>query len=845
MNAFKKILKGIGLGLSLSLILVQVVNGACVPGDNYYTPLCSIDTTPPNCSAYNSPEACAAAGPGCCEWKEGGGEQLPPPSGCEICGAFSWLNLGAWLQCITVYLLTFPFRIPLAIIAFIGYGVGYAILYVGMAVVPWIVNQIIQASLTFDITRLEPINKGWEAIKAVSLEFISLFLLVVGLATILRIAEYHARKVLVGLIVAALLISFSYRISVEVVKLGNLFTQKVKGVLEGALGIATSKDDFLNASSIFTNLNGILTTSGLSALNRIFCCDGSWWAFFYDVPTLTGNARGPIVAKLVLITLLPWIIASIIFFIFSSFVAFGLVFLLRTIFLIVLVIVSPIAFITAALRTKEIEKIFPGFLNWNGWWSTFFEWSFVGVNLVIWLTIAGLILKIGSGLLVSNTTSSDLSTSFLIATEGLMTTTSAQMTEPLKEPLRALIVYLIPTLGAAAAIFFGSITSPALARQFSGAVFGFLRQVTSALMTAGAVAVGAFAGAAAGAAVSGAKAIREAEGARGKLEAFAKTAFNVPARGLGALAKEGVTGGLRAAITPLPPEVRKEMITAWRRRVSGEEAKKYVEDVEKKKGPKGVQDVVENKFKTHSDLERMEGIKKAMEERYDKEEWAKDKKIRELMLRVFEDAAKKGDKKTMGMMERRLLLSLGGDFLKRKMEIGKYTEKDIEEDVKSRVFTQEQGKLMKELMEKVKRKEKLSAEEEKALKDLNITKVIAGVKTADDIKQLRKEVIHEEAAMTAMQKFWTGHQWGAAAREFGKELVDALEPLINQLRTFKETNNVEGYLHFVWNRPGLARYSETAAAQELGFSSFYELAPEGIKRNPRYRNIKNILAEKP
>jgi hypothetical protein len=41
----------------------------------------------------------------------------------------------------------------------------------------------------------------------------------------------------------------------------------------------------------------------------------------------------------------------------------------------------------------------------------------------------------------------------------------------------------------------------------------------------------------------------------------------------------------------------------------------------------------------------------------------------------------------------------------------------------------------------------------------------------------------------------------------------------------------------------LARYSATGAAQELGFPSWYELAPEGVRR--RYRNIREILAEKP
>jgi len=784
----KKIFEKLGLGLFLSLFIVQIANAA---------------------------------------------------PACEICSCFA-LDIGCWLSCIGTYLLTIPLRVVLFIIAIIGYGLGYLILFVGMGIIPGIVSDVINISLSFDYGSVPEAIAGWGAVKEISLSLVYILLLIIGLATIFRIAEYQARKTLVALIVAALLVHFSFAISTKVVQIGNEFSKAIKRGLEERLGLQTSSSDFLNASSTFSGLLEVLNNSILPTLGNIFCYDGNWWAFFSTTETNAG-VKGPVIPKLLLITLLSWIIASVVFFIFSCYITFGMMFLMRTVFFVGLIIISPIAFLTAALRTKEIQRIFPGFLNWDGWWTTFLEWSFVGVNLVIWLTVAALITKIGGKLFVSNPVAN------LDAIKGTISNVANMSTEDalnaLRDPMTQLILYLIPVLGGAAPLFFASVTSPKLGQQFAAGAFKFLNQVGSAIMTGGAIAIGAFTGAAAGAAVSGAKAIREAKGAGGKLKAFGKTALNVPTRGFGALAKEGVTGGLRAAITPLPPEVRKEMITAWRRRVSGEEAKKYVEDVEKKKGPKGVQDVVENKFKTHSDLERMEGIKKAIEGGYYKKEWAKEEGIKRLTLRVYEEAAKRDDKKSMGMMERRLVASLGEEFIKRKIEIGKYTEKDIDEDVKNRVFTQEQGKLMKELMEKVKRKEKLSAEEEKALKDLNITKVIAGVKTADDIKQLEKGVIHEEAAMTAMQKFWTGAQWGAAAREFGKELVDALEPLINQLRTFRETNNVEGYLHFVWDRPGLARFSETAAAQEVGFPSWYEFAPEAVKS--RYRNMREILAEKP
>jgi hypothetical protein len=361
-------------------------------------------------------------------------------------------------------------------------------------------------------------------------------------------------------------------------------------------------------------------------------------------------------------------------------------------------------------------------------------------------------------------------------------------------------------LGAAATIFFASISTPKLGQQFAGAAFGFLKGVATAVATGAAIGIGAAVGAAAGV-VGGSMAA--AKGIGGKLKA---AATSLP-RAAGAFTKEAFTRTPAeivkgVALAPLPEAARKEAIESWRRRASPEEVEKRIKRIEETKGPKGVLKIVEDPFAT--ELEKRKAIKIAMEGRYDSENWAKNEKIRKLILRNYEEAAEKRDKKTLAMIERRLI-------------------KSLEED--------------SELRESFKRIATKYGMYDEAKEGPYIERIIKGVKSADDLKQLQGKWWENTAIREMAERFWTGAQWGAAAREFGKELVDALEPLINQLRTFKQTNDVIGYLHFVWDRPGLARYSATGAAQELGFPSWYELAPEGVRR--RYRNMREILAEKP
>jgi hypothetical protein len=234
-----------------------------------------------------------------------------------------------------------------------------------------------------------------------------------------------------------------------------------------------------------------------------------------------------------------------------------------------------------------------------------------------------------------------------------------------------------------------------------------------------------------------------------------------------------------------------------------------------------------------------------MREGFDKgKEWMKNKEMRELTLGTYEEAAKKGDKKTMEMIERRLVGNL------------------------------EQDKELRESFEKIATENKMY---DKDKEGTFIERIIKGVKTADDMKQLQGRWWENPEAMSAAKEFWTGAQWGAAARQFGKELINALEPIIEDIKSLQvptlapekladlqkkyrtdATDKVGLYKAIIYSMPGLARYSETAAAQEVGIPSLYTIAPDEVKfvterkvirgreREVRkYRNIRDILAEKP
>jgi hypothetical protein len=702
-----------------------------------------------------------------------------------------WWNLWCWVNCagetilkailnVLGYIGTLIFRIPAFLFALLGFALALLATGLGWLIVPPFVNALLELSLK--TSYYQQFFGTWTIVRYFALSLVRIFLLIIGLATIFRIAEYHGRKTLISLIVAALLVSLSFSIGMKLIEWGNAFTDYISKTL--SVGVE-GKYIGINVTEIYQRLfNALLEHFG--NIWKIFTTDGD------------PSALQKTIIIISLISISYWVFAFM--SIYTSFVllALGIVFLLRMIYLICLLVVSPIAFLTAGLRTKEIRQIFGGFLNWDGWWPAFLEWVFIGVVLLVWLKVGILLLDA-------------LKEQSIAAAVPECSVEYSEINEACNEEVKFINEHLLsflPVFAFAVALHIGVKTSPGIVKQAVAGVITTAGLITTAAVAAGTAAITAGVSAAAGGA-----------GVLGSLGAAlthgAGTFAGRLAKGVPEMKKvlpEGFKPGLET-LEAGAEEFEKRVGLGRRIRrpliYEREEARKEVEKTFEEEGPTGVQRLAESR--TTGRVVASEAVKFAFEKGIDRGgEWARDDRMRGLMFQVYEEAARRGDRKTTDMIERRLIRNL------------------------------QENRELRENFERIAERHRIY---DRATEGDFIERIIKRVRTADDIKQLQGRWWENTAVMEMAEKFWTGHQWGAAAREFGKELVDALEPLIYGLEIVRDTNNVEAYLHFVWDRPGFASFSETSAAQEVGFPSLYEFAPEAVKS--RYKNMREILAAKP
>jgi hypothetical protein len=168
-----------------------------------------------------------------------------------------------------------------------------------------------------------------------------LFLVVIALATILRIEEYKAKKTLPTLIIIALLINFSPVFCGIIIDFSNV-------LMNFFLSATTGINGFVNWILGAANLaNELLFGSGLD-----------FWAN---------------------VAAFMQIIVSIVFNCFTGFIfiLFSGLFIMRYIMLWILVIISPVAFVSYILPITRRGK---SLLNWNQWWEQLIEWCVVGIT---------------------------------------------------------------------------------------------------------------------------------------------------------------------------------------------------------------------------------------------------------------------------------------------------------------------------------------------------------------------------------------------------------------------------------------------------------------------------------
>jgi len=201
------------------------------------------------------------------------------------------------------------------------------------------------------------VDVGWPIVRDFINMFFIIALVIIGLATALRIKEYQVQKTLPTLIIIAILINF---------------TPVICGLI-------------VDASNIIMNFF-LEELTGLRIMVTVFSTQGSLLVEMFSHPFDIRYASAALGKTIGLIAFGG--IATFVFLLYS------VLFIMRYIMIWVLVIVSPIAFFSRIFpATKRGEYAFKSILSWDEWWKQFIEWSLIGIT-------AGFFLYLGEQLMV-------------------------------------------------------------------------------------------------------------------------------------------------------------------------------------------------------------------------------------------------------------------------------------------------------------------------------------------------------------------------------------------------------------------------------------------------------------
>ena len=195
------------------------------------------------------------------------------------------------------------------------------------------------------------IQSAWSIVLSfVNLGFI-IGLIIIAFATILHIQNYSMKRILWKLIVAALLVNFSFFIVGAVVETSNLLSNAFLNHIQGG-GLATALGNVMNPQA-YSGINGTEAPMDISLFN-------------------------------LLSTLMKWlesVFFMIIFTVLMTIVMFGLagMLLFRLVAIMILAMVSPAAFIC---------WVFPSLQQyWRKWWSELIRWNIFAPVMMFFLYV--------------------------------------------------------------------------------------------------------------------------------------------------------------------------------------------------------------------------------------------------------------------------------------------------------------------------------------------------------------------------------------------------------------------------------------------------------------------------
>jgi hypothetical protein len=216
-----------------------------------------------------------------------------------------------------------------------------AILWLATSILSWVTSENF---ISLPYTSEGIVEIGWPLCRDFANMAIIVFLVIIGLATALRIRDYEAKKALPVLIIVALLVNFSPVICGFFIDAANIV---MNWFLEGIKNVSDTYGHFFNLGK------GIIDLLGKGDVND------------FNSLLVEGLIIRPLVMSVFNVG------AAFIIFLFSF------IFVLRYIALWALVILSPLAFVSYIL---PVTRRF-----WNMWWNQFVQWTIIGITMGFFL----------------------------------------------------------------------------------------------------------------------------------------------------------------------------------------------------------------------------------------------------------------------------------------------------------------------------------------------------------------------------------------------------------------------------------------------------------------------------
>jgi|GEM_PF-3895689 len=664
---------------------------------------------------------------------------------------------------IATYILTLPARVVMFWVALglflIALILGF-LFFLFASLLKWIMASI----LTIGITPLGDapgiVTEGWEITRDFANMFFIVILVFIGLATILKLKDYEAKKALPLLILIALLINFSPTMVGFVVDIGNVFT------------------------------HFFFTHTKIASIGNVW--DLSWNYFSTSVAYLFTTLGNPITVFATFVGIGVYGTVLVVFYGFAFWVYFIISILLfaRVAILWTLMILAPMAF--ASYILPPTRKL------WSKWWQELINWTIIGIPLGFFLYISS---EMMSSMTAQNVFGDAPSFSDISEMEGFTGAISNLVTNIIGPSLALIFLYIGYKLSRQFA--------PAAANQIiegtkkaikTVAKIGVAAATAGAGLAAGAAAGGATAAAGGRIAASGASVARFS-GKMGKfgkpLKLFGKTMQKTGegVEGLGKRWKVKSEGSISRKIEDQGEEIVK-------RRLTTEELAQRLKDADRPELPDSWR--MTRRAPIVSALLETGKWNEAVERgliREDKEE------VKEMGRETAKWMWDKGVKNpARWMADTELVKMIYPTEWKSSEDKLKEAKKEMQEAERLERQGSQEG-----VTEKLQKASSLELEGNKFKEDL-VGKLLGRIKS-DDIAHMSEDSLKDNLVKSYVVHNFDGNKLGQIARNFGKDVVEGIQQEIEKEGPRLARTNPSAFFWLFGN-----------TAQDLGFAPPQELA---------------------